>query len=1016
MVTLRALGESVIEIGDVRIGPDAEIIFALLTYLIIERGRPVSRGELVELFWAGQEDGKARHCLRQAIYKLRRMGVPIATRPDGYLLPTNAATVDIDSVGEVNNKLFSNGGNSTLDVLPTPPVATSTPYRKWLEQFRERSGAIVRRAALAKLSEARLSNHWHEAMSLALRCLHVDPLNEEATLTLAEATALSGNKKGALAILDAYLADVGTANAEIRLPAAILRNRITERVTTGPTASAQHSAFVGRHDSLRLMQHLAREVAAGSGYVLYLCGEPGIGKSRLVTEFVNIAAMGGYRVIRAESRSGSSDQALSVFMAIAARLLRMPGALGCSPEALRLVRRLTDHASSPDDAEANYGDPRTLHGALRDALRDLVDAIASERPLIMVIEDVHWADDHSWSVLRELSSSNRSRPLMLVLTSRPTSTRRPTIDWGDRQVVTHELQHLTSAEAVRLATTIGGSLALECDASVIERCVSHAAGNPLFITELLCHWRETNDCTRVPPSLETLIRGRLSTLSPAGLRVLQAASMLEEFATYDNLASVLGLQRWQLLGAIEELDHAKFATGGLEGVCVKHDLNALAALQMLSPLSAGILHSSIAQRLASNEVAPTDSTRLWRAASHWAAAGNPERALTLAMQCARHLLSIGLAMEAANLLARSCAFCQSHEELRMLMSLRIDALLQVSALVEAVEACNAVLRMDAAQGQVHSEEELGLLRALVGLHAGGDPIILRAMQCVAADHADLTHRFEAAMWGLAACYAGRRVNDANDIMREVQRLTPRCVADRRYQLSASLIHYVDLGDCDQGISVGDALVDLERTSNDHNALIRALRVSAFPHRHAGNWAIVETRLAESAALAQERRHVVYYAHALIAQVQYRIDRRQLDDAWDRVGLLQRLSKEHCYLSVPLLDSVAAEVALLRGEPDIARTFLHRVAAFESPAPRHQADRIALIVGYKILVGEVISNDLVDELWRLHCILRDSPGHDFSASTLFAALRTVGREDEALRLSTHYLKVRKERWPAWHCFS
>ena len=1015
MVTLRALGESVIEIGEVRIGPDAEIIFALLTYLIIERGRPISRGELLEMFWPGQEDGKAGHCLRQAIYKLRRMGVPVVTRPDGYLLPAHAAAADVDNLAEVNRKLLSNGGNSTPDVLPTQTLVSSALYIRWVDKLRERGGAIIRRAALARLSEARRGNHWPEAMRCAQQCLHVDPLNEEATLTLAEATALSGNKKSALAILDAYLADVGTVNAEIRLPAAILRNRITERVTTGSTDVARHSAFVGRHDSLRLLQHLAREVEAGTGYVFFLCGEPGIGKSRLVTEFMNLAAIDGYQVIRAECRSGSREQVLSVFMSIAAALLRMPGALGCAPEALRLVRRLTEHASAPG-ADATYGDPHTLYAAVRHALLDLVDAIASERPLVILIEDTHWADDHSWSVMRELSSSNRSRPLMLVLTSRPSAERRPTIDWGDRQVVTHELQHLTQPDAIQLAANISESLDLECDAKVIEWCVTHSGGNPLFITELLCHWRETRDCTRVPPSLETLIRSRLITLSPAGLRVLQAASMLEEFASYDNLATILGLQRWQLLGAIEELDRATFATGGIDGLRVKHDLNALAALHMLSPVSAGILHASIAQCLESNDVARTNSTMLWRAASHWAASGNPERALALAMQCARHLLNIGLPMEGANLLARSRDFCQSSKELRMLISLRIEALLQVSALDEAVDACHEVLRMDAVDGKVHSDEELGLLRALVGLHTGGDSIIQRALRCVKTERAESTHRFEAAMWGLAACYAGRRVADADLIMREIQRVTPTCVADRRFQLSASLIYYADLGDCDQGIEVGDALVALERTSNDPSGLIRALRVSAFPHRHAGNWGIVEARLAESAALARERKHVVYYAHALIAQVQYRIDRQHLDDAWAGVRLLRHLSHKHRYLSVPLLDTVAAEVALLRGRPDKARPFLDRVAKFDSPAPRHQADRVALLVAYKILVAQAVSHDEVDELVRLHRILRESPGHDFSASILFAALRQVGRDVEATNLATHYLHVRKERWPAWHLFS
>ena len=92
MIRLRTLGDSTIEVGTSRIGPDSTVLFALLLYLAVERGRPIPRARLRELLWPGVPEKKAWHSLRQLLYRLRQMGVPIDA--DGGQIMLDASAVD----------------------------------------------------------------------------------------------------------------------------------------------------------------------------------------------------------------------------------------------------------------------------------------------------------------------------------------------------------------------------------------------------------------------------------------------------------------------------------------------------------------------------------------------------------------------------------------------------------------------------------------------------------------------------------------------------------------------------------------------------------------------------------------------------------------------------------------------------------------------------------------------------------------------------------------------------------
>ena len=96
MILLRTLDQCAVETDRARIGPEAELVFALLLLLSLERGKRVARTSVVELFWRGAGEENARHCLRQTLYKARQLGAPVESTAADLHLPVAAVQRDFD--------------------------------------------------------------------------------------------------------------------------------------------------------------------------------------------------------------------------------------------------------------------------------------------------------------------------------------------------------------------------------------------------------------------------------------------------------------------------------------------------------------------------------------------------------------------------------------------------------------------------------------------------------------------------------------------------------------------------------------------------------------------------------------------------------------------------------------------------------------------------------------------------------------------------------------------------------
>lgn len=1015
MIVLHTLGDCAIELADKCLAPDSEVLFSLLTYLIVERGRPISRSVLLEFFWENEEETRARHCLRQSIYKLRQMRIPIETRNDRYLLGKTTAQVDFEQPTVAQVVLAKERDPMPVAIMPGFSPRASAVFQAWLDGVRDAGTAIVRRVLLSAISSERLENRWYVAERLAKQYLTIDPLNEEAHLTLAEALALRGCKSEAIQLLSSYSNDVGQWGHELRIPAAILRRRISESATFDRVSPPCATPLVGRDVALAMLHQLARRAASGAGQTCFIYGDAGIGKTRLAHEFGSITALKGYRIVRVGCRATAASRALSVFMELAPQLLRLPGALGCAPEDLALVRRLAQHTPESPAPNDKHLDAETLHARLRAAIIDLVDCIAAERPLVIVVEDLHWIDPISLSVLQEVVLTNDRRSLLILLTARTDYARTFACGVDPRVVVLHRLEPLSDTDSRTLATFLIESPSAASSVELLDWCVAHGSGNPFFIIELVRHWKDSGNIIGIPPSLEALIDERLEKVSPLALRILQATTLLGKHSSHEQLSVVLSLPLWQLLDGVEELERNGLANSSIDGMQPRHELLARAAVAKLTTSSRSLLHNTIARCLELSPQCEGDATVLWDAATHWSAAGHKGRAMTLARACAEHLNSVGLPFEASEVLREALEFAESSDDKLRIFELRGKYLRQAGSWEGLIHNCESAIdlesRLTPGLGTPHSAFELDFYAAHCAQHsAASADVIGRSLRCVQDEAAPLSHRLAAAASGLIACYGDCRELEAMQLFAAVSKMSATTTEDRKNALLCHLVYHIEYGDLGEATAAGDALLSLANANHDPALIARFLRLSAYPYRMTGGFDVVDERLRRAREVASAEQLYGDYREVLMAEAQQCCAIEDYARAQGVSDELEALFASRSHLVAPTAYLICAEVALMRNELDKADSFLGRLNAYPTTSMRYAGDRLALKVYADLLRERTPNHADVNGLRAAHVTLRGKAGQDFPTASLCGALMRRGERDAAKEIVSAYIGYRRERWP------
>jgi DNA-binding SARP family transcriptional activator/predicted ATPase len=669
------LGTPKIELVGTPITLPSTKIIALLAYLASQR-EPAPRDRLLGLLWADSTNDAARKNLRNALWAIRKtLGDDVLTASDDQLALGenvwsdvrefntlgNVRAMPIDAQAEIEKR------KSIIELYRAPfldgiNLPNAPDFEIWLTVERERLAQLHLHLLDDLVQFYRARNDWHNVIAIARRALAHDNLQEPMHRVLMQAYAYIGERTQALRQYDALREilerELGVAPLPEteQLRTAILAGEIGT-IPIGatlphmPVAPAQNEIpFVGRTAECAELDQALTIAARGTPRIALLAGELGIGKSRLWREW---SASHRQSATLLETRCLASTQALPFAPLI--ELLNQPlirakiAERAISPIWLAEIARLApDICAEFANAHASATLPpeeerRRIFEALTQCL------LTMPSPLVLFIDDAHWADRATLDWLDYLAHRFSNRALLLVIAYRIEDAPAPLVhrlsDWG-REGLTHRLMlsRLTDDEATVLVNALGGDPALAMHAQ------HQSAGNPYFLIEL-CRAKPAT----IPPALNDLLRARLAVLPDTVQQIVQAAAILEPSFDFSTLRRTSGRGEEETLRALDTLLAANLLIERDARYDFAHPLVATIVREGLSAARRTFLHRRAAVTLETlhRKRLPQIAGTL---AMHYAQADDAPRAAQYAQLAAEHALALAAPDEAVNFYHQAIRF------------------------------------------------------------------------------------------------------------------------------------------------------------------------------------------------------------------------------------------------------------------------------------------------------------------------------------------------------------------------
>ncbi len=584
-----------------RLPPRAKLISAW-AYLLLHPDHPVPRATLAFTIWPDHPEREARASLRRGLHRIQSMlPPPPGDRPwlllDGDLVGWNPAADAWIDVRAFDALLADEGGLEEAVALYRDDLLQDL-YDDWVLPERDRWRERLLTCLARLVDRHRQLGRFPQAITYAERLLALEPLREDAVRRLMAARYQSGDRAGSLQVHARFVQQLADELDSEPMPEttalfeAILRHGPlpgdasppessgVPAPTRGPSQPATTARpmvpFVGRPSERAQLEALWSRAARGQGTIVLISGDAGIGKSRLAGELAVLAEAQGGRVLLGSTTPGEPIPYQSFIAALRAGLPLLRSET-MSPLTLSALAALIPEigAERPDlPALAPLDVSRERTRLFRSQL-DALSTLARTRPLLLLLEDLHWAGAPTVDLLEFLAASLQRLPLLLVATYRSDQTprdhplrrlRRGLQRTGQlTQVTLGPLDRVGVGEMLRLLGITGAPLDVLAD-----RLHAESEGNPFFLLERLRDLEEGGALRRAggeweigdmpssppPTSVQEAIISRLGRLSAPARTMLDTASVIGLAFDLELVAEVSGWTEPQAQAGLQELlDH-----------------------------------------------------------------------------------------------------------------------------------------------------------------------------------------------------------------------------------------------------------------------------------------------------------------------------------------------------------------------------------------------------------------------------------------------------------------------------
>jgi DNA-binding CsgD family transcriptional regulator len=430
----------------------------------------------------------------------------------------------------------------------------------------------------------------------------------------------------------------------------------------------QSPVFVGRRGELAALVALLRRAERGEPGFAIIAGEAGVGKTRLVGELTAHAAEAGFTVLTGHCvELGAEGLPLAPLIDALRTLARTTAAdeladvLGPARRGLgRLLPELDPDGAAQPPAEGNQV------AQLLELVLGLLDRLSARRPLMLALEDLHWADQSTRELVAFLVRSLRGVRVLLLATYRSDELNRrhplrPLVaSWERLRSVEHtELRRFDHDE---VAAQLGAIFAAEPAPGLVDLVFDRSGGNAYLVEELAGVVRGGGDPADLSPSLLDVLLSRVDALSEGAQRLLRVAAVAGRSVPEGLLAEISGVGEAEFYAGLREAveSHLLVVDHTGRGYTFRHALTRDAVYDDMLPGERGRLHAAYGEALTRDPSLAGDTGLVGNAgavaaalAHHWYAALDLPRALPASIAAARHALTTFAPAEARRHLERA---------------------------------------------------------------------------------------------------------------------------------------------------------------------------------------------------------------------------------------------------------------------------------------------------------------------------------------------------------------------------